>query len=147
MIFRIVAFLWIIFVAAAPAQAARDIIAGPVKGQVLRVIDGDTMAVRLHIWIGQHIDTNVRIGGIDTPEIKGKCARERDLAQSARAETELLVEGGQVTLYDIQLEKYAGRVLARAVTPEGVSIGDRLIEKGYARPYHGARRMGWCASS
>ena len=55
---------------------ATDGISGPVMAQVLRVIDGDTIAVRAQIWIGQSVETRVRIVGVDTPELRGRCALE-----------------------------------------------------------------------
>lgn len=123
---------------------ARDTIAGPVPGKVLAVLDGDTIAVRLHIWIGQHIETNVRLAGIDTPEIKGKCAAERSMAVQARQELETLLASNTVTLSNIRLEKYAGRVLADAVNGEGINLASHLKDKGLARAYGGKKRLGWC---
>lgn len=129
--------------ATTPADA-RDMIAGPVPGKVLAVLDGDTITVRLHIWIGQHIETHVRLAGIDTPEIKGKCAAERNMAVQARRELETLLAHSDVTLTNIRLEKYAGRVLADAVNGEGVNLAAYLKDKGLARAYGGKRRLGWC---
>ena len=59
---------------------AADRLAGPVQAEVLRVLDGDTGEVEARIWLGQTLRTLVRIRGADTPELHGKCARERDLA-------------------------------------------------------------------
>ena len=82
----------LLIVAAALTAAAsvdylrrNDRIPGPVPALVLRVIDGDTIAVRARIWIGQSVDTRVRIVGVDTPEFSGECARDIVLAGAARA--------------------------------------------------------------
>jgi endonuclease YncB( thermonuclease family) len=112
---------------------------------VIEVMDGDTVNVRLHVWIGQELETHVRFAGIDTPELRGKCEKERQMAQAARSEVARLVADGNIILSDIKLEKYAGRVLARVENTQGISIADHLIEKGYARPYSGKKRMGWCS--
>lgn len=130
----------------ATASPRQEVIAGPLMGEVLSVFDGDTLQIRLHVWIGQHIETSLRIAGIDTPEMKGKCDQERALAKAARAELEALVKTGHVKVSDIQLEKYAGRVLARAETTDGIDIAAHLIQKGLARPYHGKKRAGWCGA-
>jgi micrococcal nuclease len=135
--------LLISLLATTPA-GAKDMIAGPVSGKVLAVLDGDTIAVRLHIWIGQDIETHVRLAGIDTPEIKGKCAAERMRAVQARQELETLLASSTVTLSNIRLEKYAGRVLADASNGEGVNLASHLKDKGLARAYGGKRRLGWC---
>ncbi len=81
-------FAWPLSEAGAQAGAragAQNRLAGPVPAQVLSVIDGDTIEVRAVIWLGQVLSTRVRLAGIDAPELRGKCARERALAVRARA--------------------------------------------------------------
>lgn len=125
--------------------AAKDVVAGPLTGQVLDVLDGDTVMVRLHIWIGQDIETHVRISGIDTPEKRGNCVSERARAEQSRLALAALLADGKIELRDIRHEKYAGRVLATAAASDGTSIADYLIGKNLARPYHGGKRQGWCS--
>ena len=131
----------------APAAAADrgqlNRLAGPVPAEVLRVIDGDTLEVRAHIWLGQQIETLLRIYGIDAPELKAKCAAERAAARRAR---DALVEriGDQpVMLRDIRFEKYAGRVMSR-VESGGTDVGRALIGDGLVRSYAGKKRERWC---
>ena len=121
-----------------------DQIPGPVPALVLRVIDGDTIAVRARIWIGQSVETRVRIVGVDTPELRGKCALEIELAAAAR---EFVVEalGDQpVTLHDVRYDKFGGRVLARVESSTGKDIARLLIAAGLGRPYDGGKRAPWC---
>jgi micrococcal nuclease len=66
------------------APGLPESVPGPIQARVLRVIDGDTIVVRARIWLGQNIDTQVCLDGVDTPELKGKCERERRLAVRAR---------------------------------------------------------------
>ena len=129
---------------AAPATAT-EVIAGPYTGVVTDVIDGDTLEVRVMVWLGQEVVTRVRIDGIDTPEKRGKCQREKDMADQARLMTEQLLADDRVTLYDIQHDKYGGRVRARVVTRSGEDIGQMLIKSGLARPYKGEARQPWCS--
>ena len=126
------------------AGPRHDILPGPVFGEVLDVLDGDTITVRMKVWIGQDVETHVRIAGIDTPELKARCQSERDQAEAAKAALVQLLADSKVTLYNIRLEKYAGRVLAQAVNTEGTVIANRMIAEGHARPYHGAKRQSWC---
>ncbi len=132
----------------AGAQAgAQDRLAGPVPAEVVAVIDGDTIEVRAVIWLGQVVSTRVRLAGIDAPELRGKCARERALAERARAYLLARLEGGervQVRLRDIRYGKYAGRVLARVETAGGEDLGRGLMAAGLARPYAGRARTSWC---
>lgn len=124
-----------------------DVVAGPVRGAVTEVIDGDTVEVRLHVWIGEDIVTRVRIAGIDAPELHGKCASERSRAAAAKAEMERLLSGGGIVLTGIRLEKYAGRVLAHAAAADGTDVATHMLENNFARPYHGEKRGGWCGVS
>ncbi len=131
-----------------PSEAgAQDRLAGPVPAEVISVIDGDTIEVRALIWLGQVVSTRVRLAGIDAPELRGKCARERALAERARAYL-LARLGGEdrawVRLRDIRYGKYAGRVLARVETAGGEDLGRGLMAAGLARPYAGRARAPWC---
>ena len=125
--------------------SARELLPGPVPATVLRVIDGDSLVVRATIWLGQEVETTVRLLGVDTPELRGKCNAERELAAISRSLTaELAREGSEIRLTEIQLGKFAGRVLARVTNSGGVDVGDALIEAGLGRAYHGGRRSSWC---
>ena len=134
--------------AAAMALAAGDTSAetlpGPIAAEVIRVVDGDTLALRARIWIGIDIVVNARIRGIDAPEVRGRCATEKALARSARAYLASLAADGRVRLAGIENDKYAGRVLADVVTENGVDLGAAMLESGLARPYDGGARAPWC---
>ena len=141
-------FVFLILLFLLPQAQAADrsdlFMQGPVRGDVVDVLDGDTLTIKAHIWIGQSLETHVRLYGIDAPEIKGKCTQERQLAQQAKAELARLVQAGSVSLLNIQLEKYAGRVMAQVQTTDGTDVSKHLIEKGLARPYGGKKRQSWC---
>ena len=136
---------------AAGALGAGERLAGPLPAQVVSVLDGDTLEVRVHIWLGQDIRTRVRLAGIDAPELKGKCARERDLAQRARAyllaRLDSAAGAAPVQLKEVRYGKYAGRVLARVETLDGTDLGQGLVTAGLARPYDGRRRASWCEAA
>ncbi len=124
-------------------SSTSEIIRGPVSAEVLRVMDGDTIVVRARIWLGQDIETRVRLDGVDTPEMNGKCERERRMALKARDWVASLAAGGKVILRDIQYGKYAGRVVARVEAPDGEDFSHSLLRAGLGRPYDGRRRP-WC---
>lgn len=123
---------------------ASERIEGPVHANVLRVIDGDTVAVEAHVWPETTIATNVRLKGIDTPEKNSRCLAERDLAKRAATLTEILMTSGEVTLTEVETDKYGGRVLARVFGSDGLEIGPKLIIAGLARAYDGGTRQPWC---
>jgi endonuclease YncB( thermonuclease family) len=123
-------------VAAAPFE-------GPVAATVLRVLDGDTFLAEAEVWPGQFIRVNVRIRGIDAPEMKARCVAERDLARAARGLLSDLL-GSRVRISNISGAKYFGRVLADVSTPSEDDVSRRMIERGAVRPYDGGRRRSWC---
>jgi endonuclease YncB( thermonuclease family) len=90
------------------------------------------------------VDIHVRLAGIDAPELKGRCAAERQAAEAARELVAGFVTAGEVILSDIHYDKYGGRVLARVAATDGTDIAGALVARGLARPYDGKRRMAWC---
>lgn len=134
-------------VAAAPADAAegargvRSVVAGPVPAEIVRILDGDTVLVLAMPWPDQHVRVAVRLRGIDAPEMKAKCPREREAAERARAAlADLAGDAGVVALYNVSGGKYFGRVLADMVTPAGVDIGPELMARGLVAAYDGGKR-------
>lgn len=114
------------------------------SAQVLRVIDGDTFEARVHLWQGLEITTHVRLRGIDAPELKARCAGEAHMAQAAREALIDMLDGGNVTIFNVGPDKYNGRVVADAATRMTPNVSAALIAAGHGRPYGGGRRAGWC---
>ena len=63
---------------------AADAIPGPIVATVVKVYDGDTLTVNAYPWPGMTVRTAVRVNGVDTPEIRGLCDAETELAKRAR---------------------------------------------------------------
>ncbi|MEX0852732.1 MAG: thermonuclease family protein [Bauldia sp.] len=129
--------------ASATAVGAAERLAGPVPAEVISVIDGDTIEVSATIWLGQYVIVGVRIRGIDAPEIKGKCQREKDLAAAAKQKLGS-VAAGTLRLTNIDGDKYFGRVDADVTTENGTDLGAAMLASGLARPYDGDTRASWC---
>ena len=90
---------------------------------------------------GDTLRATFRVANIDTPEIKGACAAERQLAARAKSFTAAWLARGQVTIEQTGVDRY-GRVLAR-ISRGGEDLGEALIAAGLARPWKG-RRETWC---
>lgn len=110
---------------------------------VLAVIDGDTFRAQIPVWQGLTVTTLVRLEGIDTPEIHGKCKDEKDKALQAKDALAKFLESGMVTLHSVQPDKYSGRVVAD-VRVDFNSVANQMINQGLARKYSGGERQGWC---
>jgi endonuclease YncB( thermonuclease family) len=106
------------------------------------VYDGDTFTADAMPWPGVTIRTAIRVDGVDTPEIRGECQAEKDMAIEARDFAEAAL-GEDVQLVDVRLGKYAGRVVARVLV-DGQDLAAMLVEAGLGRVYHGGTREGWC---
>lgn len=126
------------------AKRDRRVFAGPVEARVLRVLDGDTFLAEAHLWPGQELRVNVRIRGIDAPEMKSRCKMERAMAREAREALENLVGGRLVLISNIAGAKYYGRVLADVHSGSGEALGPALLSLELVRSYSGGRRDGWC---
>lgn len=103
---------------------------------LIRVIDGDS------IVYGR---TRIRALGYDTPEVKGRCQAEKDLAARATARMrELASAPNRFSLKWAKGKDEFGRGLATFYS-NGRPVGSILISEGLARPYsRSAGRQGWC---
>ncbi len=111
---------------------------------VTKVVDGDTVGVRARIWLGQDVETLVRLRGIDAPELHSRCADERDRARDARDMLARRVDGQVVQLLDIGADKYGNRVVARLLTGNGQDLSRLLLDAGLAHVYDGGAKTPWC---
>jgi endonuclease YncB( thermonuclease family) len=129
-----------------PAAMAREPagVRMALPAEVLRVFDGDTFEARVNLWPGLAITTRVRLRGIDTPELKARCADERMKAESARETLRSILAQGEVGITEVMLDKYGGRVVANASTRGTPDVAAALLDAGMARRYGGGRREGWC---
>lgn len=113
--------------------------------QLVGIIDGDTIKVTLpgiHPLFGERL--SVRIRGIDTPEIRGKCEVEKTKAKKARDYLRKLLKGAVIQLIDVERGKYF-RIVA-TVKANGLDVAAALIQRGLGRPYDGGKRLTWCSS-
>lgn len=116
---------------------------------IIDCYDGDTCTASLSDpWLppvlGERIA--VRLAGIDTPEIHGRCAAEIHLAHQARAFLRAQLAAAQrVDLLAPQRDKYFR--LRGYLIADGRNLSTALIEAGLARIYNGGARQSWCVPS
>ena len=139
-------------IAAMPAKAAEPL-PGPVPAELVRVIDGDTLAVRARIWPGQFVETRVRLRGVDAPETRRPgCEAERSAGEAATAFTRDWTRAAPgaapdapLSLHEIDLGSFAGRVVASIRRADGADLSDDLLAAGLAAPY--GEDGSWCAGA
>ena len=112
--------------------------------EVLRVIDGDTFEARVRVWPGLDVDTKVRLRGIDAAELHARCADEFAKAQAARVALQSILAAGGVTVSQVGVDKYGGRVDAAVATRDSADVSSAMLSGNFARAYDGGRRGSWC---
>ena len=125
---------------------AAQTLPGPFSFEVLQVIDGDTFRARVPIWLDQTVTVKIRLSGVDTPDMKGKCPAEMARAKLARDFAVTWLQQDDLRLVNVRYGTYAGRVLATAQTAEGVTLSQALLQAELAQPYRG-RRAQWCGAA
>ena len=112
--------------------------------RVISVYDGDTFRVdidELSDIVGKNIA--IRILGIDTPEIRGQCEKEKQLAIKARDFTHYyLNNASSIRLSNLKRDKYF-RLLAD-VYIDGESLAAALLVNNLAVRYSGNKKSNWC---
>ena len=116
-----------------------------VPARVKKVIDGDTVKVEARLWPGIVAQINVRVRGVDTPEIRrAKCGEyERQRGRAARDFVRGII-GKNVWLINVTHGKFGRRVVASVWLADGRDLATLLIATGHGRPYRGGRRSKWC---
>jgi len=112
---------------------------------ITSIYDGDTFRADIKDWppiVGSRI--GIRVNGIDTPEIRGKCTKEKELARLAKQATvQFLRSSKTIELRNIQRGKYF-RIVAD-VYGDGKNLTEHLIKKGLGVRYDGGTKSkDWC---
>lgn len=101
--------------------------------------DGDTIGIDVDLgrgllWRSGH--SNVRLAGIDAPELRDSQTDVRDAAYAARDYLrELLPVGTAVRLESVGYDKYEDRVDAIIVrVSDGLNVNQAMLDSGHAVP-------------
>jgi micrococcal nuclease len=133
-----ICFLGVYSVQAAPQYGTA------IVSKVISVYDGDTFRVDIDSLppiVGKNIP--IRLNGVDTPEIQGKCQYEKVLALKARDFVRnKLANAKEIKLTNLQRGKYF-RVVANVLL-DGVSLEQELLENKLAYKYTGGKKSSWC---
>ena len=113
---------------------------------IVNVYDGDTTRVNINSYppiLGQNI--SIRVNGIDTPEMLGKCEEEKIKAKVAKYFTKRFLQEckEEISLKNISRGKYF-RIVADVYCGEK-SLAKGLLEDSLAVIYDGKKkRKNWC---
>jgi len=110
-------------------------------GKVVKVYDGDTITIAAKLPDTKNSELyrfQVRLNGIDSPEIKGGSEHEKELAKNSRDELSKLIMGKIVELKNVSTEKY-GRILADVYYGD-LNVCEWMLKNGYAVKYDGGTK-------
>ena len=88
----------------------------------------------------------VRVMGVDTRELRGRCRLEKQRERLAKQFAVAQLRSGQkIVLVPNPKRRYDRyqRLLANVMI-DGEDLGAALIAEGLGRPYFGGKRNGWC---
>lgn len=126
------------------AHASGNSYGSVVVDEITSIYDGDTFRASINSWpaiIGHRI--LVRVKGIDTPELRAKCQKEKELARKAKQHTvQMLRNAKRIELRNIDRGKYF-RILAD-VSIDSRDLGESLVSDGLAIKYYGGAKIDWC---
>ena len=109
------------------------------KVEILRVVDGDTVDVRMDLGFNVWHKCRVRLMGINAPE-----SRTRDLEEKKRGWLQnWLIEILNSAQADIEMQSHGvgkyGKVLGELYINE-VNINQLMVKEGHAKEYDGGKR-------
>jgi micrococcal nuclease len=106
--------------------------------------DGDTCYVLAPSLPESLQKMSIRILGIDTPEIRGACTEEKELALEGREVANNLFRNAEkIEFRGYKWDKYGGRILTE-VYLDDQNYAELLMMAGLARPYDGGTKTSWC---
>ena len=107
--------------------------------------DGDTLTVNISGYpdiIGRNIP--IRVLGIDTPELKGRC--DNEVLKAVEAKTFIhneLTKASRIDIIEVGRDKYFR--IDGDVVYDGKSLRKEMLDRGYAIPYDGGTKTNpWC---
>lgn len=108
-------------------------------GIVLSNYDGDTLIANLDLGMGVTMRASCRLLGLDTPEIKGKTAKEKTAAVAAKQRLAALLSSGPLLFHSTAKPDKYGRLLVK-VWIGAICVNDAMLAEGHAVPYDGGEK-------
>lgn len=107
------------------------------KCKLIRVVDGDTVILRIDLGYKCFTEHSIRLLGVDTPELRSKDPDERMRAQDAKSFVkDWFRSHGQDLVIRSEKSDSFGRWLGDISCSSCKSnLGGRLLELGHAEPY------------
>lgn len=115
-----------------------------IPAKVLNVYDGDTFTVVFLYGNKVPFKINIRLFGVDAPEIKTPNQIEKNAANCVKEYVSSILNERIIPIQIQKWDKYGGRIVAKVFLEDYneknkiyTSLSDDLIDKGYGKPYTG----------
>tara|TARA_Y100001951_G_scaffold78769_1_gene66395 strand:+ start:1311 stop:1721 length:411 start_codon:yes stop_codon:yes gene_type:complete len=108
--------------------------------KLVRVIDGDTFVAELDLGFKTHKVETIRLSGINTPESRTRDLEEKRHGLAAKKFLGGVLLNAKSLLVEVKDIGKFGRALG-IVYADGLNVNFELIDKGYAYPYGGEKKM------
>lgn len=105
------------------------------RARLVRAIDGDTIRVELDLGFDVRVVHDIRVAGVDTPELRGGTQATREAAQAARRFTEQWCTAGAHDGWPLTVTTSRSRSFTRyvgSVERGGRSLARSLVGAGHA---------------
>ena len=110
------------------------------KIELLRVVDGDTVDVRIDLGFNVWHKCRVRLVGINAPESR---TRDKEEKKRGLAAKQWLIDTLESAQEDLEMKSYGsgkyGRVLGEIYIND-VNINQLMVDEGHAVKYDGGKR-------
>lgn len=119
------------------------------QAQVIRIVDGDTIWLDIDLGFRMHMEIDVRLAGVNTPETVSY--KVGGIVDPAAVYVAKWIPPGATCVVDISKPDKYGRWLARIMFQPGVVdrmkilenprvLNDELIAEGLAKAYSGGKK-------
>lgn len=103
------------------------------KAVIDNVVDGDTIDATLDLGFKAYVRQRMRLAHIDTPE-RGKPG----FAEATQALRDMVLNK-TVVIHSTKTSKW-GYYLATVRLDDGTDVGQKMVERGLAKPYEGGTK-------
>lgn len=105
------------------------------KAKVVKVIDGDTIKLKIDCGFNIEWVSNCRLAGINSDELKDANPELKESAFKAKSFMEsLLLENDVVTIKSTALDTYR-RPIVYIIRKDGLNVNECMLKEGMAKPY------------
>jgi endonuclease YncB( thermonuclease family) len=112
------------------------------KMYVYKVYDGDTCSVVFRHG-GEFLKTNIRLNGIDAPELKTDNELEKLAGELVAGYVREMINEKEITAVLIKHDKYGSRYVGDIYLNDNTTLSEHLLLRGYVINYGGGKKEEW----